>query len=101
MLAPLWFASIAIRANHVANISRTKRSVGPVTTLTTRLLFELTLRTGNGPSSRGQIDLTLPSVAKALAPLTKESRRGRREARCNGRCRGGSRPLLLRARVRS
>src|SRR5207245_9699067 len=38
------------------------------------------------PSTRGQIDLTLPSVAKALSARTKESRRGRREAGCNGRC---------------
>jgi hypothetical protein len=43
------------------------------------------------------VKLTLPSVAKALWALTKESRRERREAGFNRRCHGGSRPLLLRA----
>jgi hypothetical protein len=62
-------------------------------------LNEVSAFRGRWPSRRAQIDLTLPSVAKALLPRTKESRHGRREVGCNGRCRGGSRPLLLRASV--
>ena len=45
--------------------------------------------------------LTRPSLARVLSGRTKESRRARHEAGSNGRCRGGSRPLLLRAPVRS
>ena len=42
------------RANHVANTSRTERSAGLATTLTTRLFFELRLRTANS-QERGQL----------------------------------------------
>jgi hypothetical protein len=42
-------------ANHVANISRTERSVGLATTLTTRLFFELRLRTAIGQARAGKL----------------------------------------------
>jgi hypothetical protein len=60
-------------AKHVANTSRTERSVGLATTLTARLFFELRTQNCNRPSTRGQIDLTLRSVAKALDRARKKA----------------------------
>jgi len=81
----VWFANIPIGVNHVANTSPTERSVGTATTFDDSTVLRVETQNRRWPSARVQINLTLPSVTKALSPRTKESRRGRREAGCNGR----------------
>jgi hypothetical protein len=85
------FRSVQITS---ANTSRTEQSVGPCDDVDDSTVLRVETQNCRCPSPRVQIHLTLPSVAKALSPRTKESRRGRRETGCNGRCRGGPRPLL-------
>ena len=63
-MSSVWFANIPIRANHAANTSRTERSVGLATTLTTRLFFELTL------------ELQMARDARANCPHTAIGREG-------------------------
>jgi hypothetical protein len=78
-------------ANPVANTSRTERSVGLARTLNDSIVLRVETQNCNRPSTRGQIDLTLPSVAKARSPGTKESRHGRREAATVGAAAGHGR----------
>jgi hypothetical protein len=96
-------------ANHVANTLRTERRVGLARTLNGSIVLRVETQNCNRPSTRGQIDFALPSVANppdsqaddsgiytpsatlSLGLATPPYRRGfERPGACSGRCSDGS-----------
>jgi len=91
--------STAVRITTHAHTSRAERNVRPSDDVDDSIAHQRRIRNCHGEIARPN-GLTLSSVAEALQARTKETLPGRREANCNRRCRGGSRPVLLRAPVR-
>src|SRR6266850_3096234 len=81
-------------ANHVANTSRTERSVGLATTSTTRWFFELRVRTAYGQARAGKLISHCRRSRRHCRRARKKA--GVDAARLVATVGAASRPLLLR-----